>query len=399
MFHIREEFQQAQDELYRALYDNLEGIQILRTARSEQWALDHLGEAFENNRIAIIAVERTNIWLAQRADSLAIALCFCMVMYVNYGEVPASARGLIIGNSLPILVLFTWSMKLIGNAQFLLNSVHRIQSYVDKVAPEDKSGPKLSKEFPTSGAFDFQKVSLRYGPQFPLALDSVSFSLPHASKVGVVGRTGSGKSTLLVALFRLIQPCDGVMLMDSMPVNNVAVDDLRRQLSIIPQDPAMFEGTLRLNLDPFHEYTDQQVRSAIHQVGLSESRDMHSTVLVSGEDWSLGEKQLVSRAMRDGPLLQPLVIFTTTHSLCQVCLARVLLKRPKFLCLDEATASLDQKTEELFQKVLETSFADSTIVCIAHRIDTLRWCRTRIEMRQGKLLSINAVDAEAAKDH
>jgi ATP-binding cassette subfamily C (CFTR/MRP) protein 2 len=368
MFHIREEFQQAQDDLYRIVYDNLEGVQILRTARAEQWALDHLGEAFENNRIATVAVEKTNIWLAQRADSLAILLCFFMVFFVNQFEVPANARGLIIGNSLPILVLFTWSMKLIGNAQFLLNSVHRIQSYIDKVAPEVKKGDKLPLNFPKSGRISFEKVSLRYAPSLPLALDHVSFELPHASKVGVVGRTGSGKSTLLVALFRLIQPCGGTLLIDGQKVNDVAVDSLRRQLSIIPQDPAMFEGNLRLNLDPFEEYTDEQVREVIHQVGLSEFRDMHSTVRVSGEDWSLGEKQLV-------------------------CLARVLLKRPRILCLDEATASLDQKTEALFQQVLETSFPDTTIVCIAHRIDTLTWCRNRIEMRQGKLHSISAVGA------
>jgi ATP-binding cassette, subfamily C (CFTR/MRP), member 1 len=294
MIVIREEFQKAQDDLYRILFDNLEGIQILRSARAEQWALDLLGETFANNRIAIVAVEKTNIWLAQRADALAVLLCFFMVLFVNQFEVPANARGLIIGNSLPILVLFTWSMKLIGNAQFLLNSVHRIQSYVDKVAPENKHGALLSKDFPNSGRFAFENVSLRYSPSLPLALDGISFDLPHGSKVGVVGRTGSGKSTLLVALFRLIQPCQGNMLMGGQPVDNVAVDALRQRLSIIPQDPAMFEGSLRLNLDPFHEYSDQQVRAVIHQVGLSETRDMHSTVLVSGEDWSLGERQLVS---------------------------------------------------------------------------------------------------------
>ena len=218
-----------------------------------------------------------------------------MVIVVNYvDDVPVAARGIIIGNSLPILVLFTWSMKLIGNAQFLLNSVHRIQSYVDRVAPVEKGGVKLPKDFLKSGDIDFQKTSLRYGLSLPLALDGVSFKLPHASKVGVVGRTGSGKSTLLVALFRLIQPCGGTMVVDGQSVNNVTVDALRQQLSIIPQDPAMFQGTLRLNLDPFREYTDQQVRTVINQVGLNETRDMHSTVEVSGDDWSLGEKQLVS---------------------------------------------------------------------------------------------------------
>ena len=146
--------------------------------------------------------------------------------------------------------------------------------------------------FQKSSQVDFQVTSLRYAPSLPLALDGVSFKLPHASKVGVVGRTGSGKSTLLVALFRLIQPCGGNMFVDGKCVNNVTVDALRQQLSIIPQEAAMFEGTLRLNLDPFREYTDQQVRTVINQVGLNETRDMHSTVELSGDDWSLGESSL-----------------------------------------------------------------------------------------------------------
>jgi ABC-type multidrug transport system fused ATPase/permease subunit len=247
-----------------------------------------------NNGIATIAVEKANIWLSHRADSLAVALCFFMVLFVNQFEVSETAKGLIIGNSLPILVLFTWSMKLLGNAQFLLNSVSRVQSYVDTVIPETKDGDALSIEFPKSGGIEFRNVSLRYGPGLPCALDNVSFKLPHAAKVGVVGRTGSGKSTLLVALFRLIQPCSGTMIVDSKPVNTAAVDVLRRQLAIIPQDPAMFEGSLRTNLDPFDEYTDQQIRTVIYEVGLSESRDMYSAVGVAGEDWSVGEKQLVS---------------------------------------------------------------------------------------------------------
>jgi ABC-type multidrug transport system fused ATPase/permease subunit len=291
---IRNEFQAAQDSVHRTLFDCLEGVQIIRTARSEQWAVGLLGETLTNNGIATIAVEKANIWLSHRADSLAVALCFFMVLFVNQFEVSETAKGLIIGNSLPILVLFTWSMKLLGNAQFLLNSVSRVQSYVDTVIPETKDGDALSVEFPKSGGIEFRNVSLRYGPGLPCALDNVSFKLPHAAKVGVVGRTGSGKSTLLVALFRLIQPCSGTMIVDSKPVNTAAVDVLRRQLAIIPQDPAMFEGSLRTNLDPFDEYTDQQIRSVIYEVGLSESRDMYSAVGVAGEDWSVGEKQLVS---------------------------------------------------------------------------------------------------------
>ena len=256
---IREEFQQAQDDVFRNLYDSLEGIEILRSAGAEQWAIDQLAESLANNRIAIVAVERTNVWLARRADFLAVCLCFATVMFVNYFTVPPAARGLIISGSMPILVLFNWSMKLLGNVQFLLNSVHRIQRYVDKVPSEDKAGHALPKHFPAKGELKFQDICLRYSPLLPLALDHVSFDLAHGAKVGVVGRTGSGKSTLLVALFRLIQPCGGNAIVDGVSVSGVTVDALRRQMAIIPQDPAMFEGTLRMNLDPYNEFTDQQV--------------------------------------------------------------------------------------------------------------------------------------------
>ena len=294
---IRQEFQQAQDDVFRDLYDSLEGIEILRSARAEEWALKHLAESLQKNAIAIVAVEKTNVWLARRADFLAVCLCFATVMFVNYFETPANARGLMISGSMPILVLFNWSMKLLGNVHFLLNSVHRIQQYVDKVQSEHKKGRSLPPEFPTSGGIKFQDLSLRYRPSLPLALNRISFDLKHGAKVGVVGRTGSGKSTLMVALFRLIQPCDGSMIIDEQNVTDVAVDSLRRQMAIIPQDPAMFQGILRDNLDPYGEFSDQEVRKAIYQVGLSETRDMLSTVQASGEDWSLGEKQLVSCRM------------------------------------------------------------------------------------------------------
>jgi ABC-type multidrug transport system fused ATPase/permease subunit len=175
----------------------------------------------------------------------------------------------------------------------------------------------------------FRNIILKYAPSLPPALDGVSFKLPHAAKVGVVGRTGSGKSTLLVALFRLIQPCDGTIVLNGrdtlvcwLPVQLAAasvsllllmlvclpclmlaqtadLDALRNQLSIVPQEPAMFSGTLRENIDPFFRYSDAAVAKAVQECGL-EGRSLDAVVGVSGENFSLGEKQLVcsSRPLR-----------------------------------------------------------------------------------------------------
>jgi ABC-type transport system involved in cytochrome bd biosynthesis fused ATPase/permease subunit len=128
------------------------------------------------------------------------------------------------------------------------------------VPSEDKNGQNLPTEFPSTGQIKLQDLCLRYAPMLPLALDHVSLDLKHGAKVGVVGRTGSGKSTLLVALFRLIQPCGGSAIIDGVPIADAGVDAVRRQMSIIPQDPAMFEGTLRMNVDPYGAFTDEQVR-------------------------------------------------------------------------------------------------------------------------------------------
>jgi ABC-type multidrug transport system fused ATPase/permease subunit len=161
---------------------------------------------------------------------------------------------------MPILVLFNWSMKLLGNVHVLLSSVHRIQHYIEKVHMENKSGSVLPKEFPATGALKFQDICLRYSPSMPLALDRVSFNLAAGAKVGIVGPTGSGKSSILVALFRLIQTSHGSIIVDGISAADVGVDAFRRQIAIIPQTPALFEGTLRMNLDPFDEFTDPQVR-------------------------------------------------------------------------------------------------------------------------------------------
>jgi ATP-binding cassette subfamily C (CFTR/MRP) protein 1 len=148
----------------------------------------------------------------------------------------------------------------------------------------------------------------------------------------------------------------------------------------------MFCGTLRENVDPLRVYSDAAVRDALEMAGLK-GRALDAEVGISGNGWSIGERQLV------GLTRQPCLLCALPQLLMQVCLARVLLKKPSVLFLDEATASLDAKTESHFQKVLETKFVDATIFCIAHRLETLRWCRTRVEMGKGKLLSITTLPA------
>ncbi|XP_042518170.1 ABC transporter C family member 3-like isoform X2 [Macadamia integrifolia] len=211
---------------------------------------------------------------------------------------------------------------------------------------------------------------VRYAPHLPLVLRGLTCTFPGGMKIGIVGRTGSGKSTLIHALFRMFEPVSGQILIDGIDISKIGLHDLRSKLSIIPQDPTMFEGTLRSNLDPLEEYTDEQIWEALDKCQLGDEvrkkeRKLDSAVTENGENWSMGQRQLV-------------------------CLGRVLLKRSKVLILDEATASVDTATDYQIQQTISQHFSGSTIITIAHRITTILDIDMVILMDNGLVLEYDS---------
>lgn len=405
--------------LYQHFDETLNGVATIRAMAVQQQFIQENNKRTDYHANAFTAYKYSNRWVELRLQWLGSTIIFIIALSGVFGRytLDPSLVGLALNYAMGVTDNIMWLCRDFSDWQAHLVAIERVQEYTDKhtEAPEklDRSVPA---QWPDQGRVVFKNFSARYREGLDLVVKNLSFEVQPCEKIGIVGRTGAGKSSLTLALFRIIEAANsdwarasdnsgyhepnkdggidagerepllgqqpyssndpdeeidgGSIEIDGIDISTLGLADLRRHLAIIPQDPTLFAGTVRSNLDPFHEALDADLWEALERAHLKDAirnlpGGLSAEVAQGGENFSVGQRSLL-------------------------CLARALLRKSKILILDEATAAVDVETDELIQRTIREVFKDRTVLTIAHRIKTVMDASKILVMEQGSVVEFEA---------
>ncbi|XP_012874679.1 PREDICTED: multidrug resistance-associated protein 7 isoform X1 [Dipodomys ordii] len=395
--------------LYTHLADTLAGLPVIRAAGATYRFEEENQQLLELNQRCQFASYATMQWLDIRLQLMGAvvvsAIAGIALVQHQQGHTNPGLVGLSLSYALSLTGLLSGLVSSFTQTETMLVSVERLEEYSCDL-PQEPQGQLLQQDvgWLTQGSVEFQDVVLVYRPGLPNALDGVSFRVQPGEKLGIVGRTGSGKSSLFSVLFRLLEPSVGRVLLDGVDTSQLQLAELRSQLAIIPQEPFLFSGTVRENLDPRGLHEDAALWQALEQCHLSE------VIACMGEwqdlTWRTGREQErppgANMFCLAGGLDGELGEGGRSLSLGQrqlLCLARALLTDAKILCIDEATASVDPKTDQLLQQTIHRRFANKTVLTIAHRLNTILNSDRVLVLQAGRVMELDSPTALCSQPH
>ncbi|CAF4086554.1 unnamed protein product [Rotaria sp. Silwood2] len=363
--------------VYALFSSSLNGLTTIRSLKAENTFIQSIANRIDLHTSAYLAEQATTHWFSSvlfAVGSLILLVTSIRILH-GYDYENASSVALTLMTAMHISVWFQWAVRQFCEADIMMVSGERIDEYAH-LPSEDNGGrherfDKTPTNWPTHGKIEFINYSLRHQFNTEYALKNINLYIKPGEKIGIIGRTGAGKSSLVNGILRLVnRSCIyGNILIDDIDISRITLNHLRSHISVIPQQPILFSGTLRYNLDPFDHYTDEQCWTALEDVQFKKFVKSHSDGLLMciaewGKNLSMGQCQLV-------------------------CIARAILKKSKILLIDEATANVDQETDNLIQEVLKNKFQNQTILTIAHRLNTVAQYDRILVLDKGIILSFD----------
>uniref|UniRef100_A0A669BLK1 Multidrug resistance-associated protein 1 n=1 Tax=Oreochromis niloticus TaxID=8128 RepID=A0A669BLK1_ORENI len=345
----------SRSPIYTHFNETLLGTSVIRAFGEQERFIHESDQRVDHNQKAYYPSIVANRWLAIRLEFVGNCIVSFAALFavVARQSLSPGIMGLSISYALQLTTSLTWLVRMSSDVETNIVAVEKVKEYSDteKEAAWEHEPSTLSPGWPTNGCIEMRSFGLRYRQDLDLAIRNVTISINGGEKVGIVGRTGAGKSSLTLGLFRIIEAAEGHIFIDGVDIAKLGLHELRSRITIIPQDPVLFSGSLRMNLDPFDSYTDEEVWRALEFSHLktfvsSLPNKLNHDCSEGGENLSVGQRQLL-------------------------CLARALLRKTRILVLDEATAAVDMETDNLIQSTIRSQFEDCTVLTIAHRLNTI----------------------------